>query len=101
VKNTVPTSIKLDRVNKLLVIKLPIEKPRPSASGKSVLVASSHGLQSGEALFRGKPIMVVANAIIFPDKRTKPSGERSNLKSKPGRKSELLHHPIDQEPDEE
>jgi hypothetical protein len=94
-------SIQLDRAKKMLVIKLPVEKLRLSSSGKSELVASSHGLQSGEALFRGKPIMVVANAFIFADKQAKSIGDKSRLKPKSGRKAELLHNPIEQESDEE
>ena len=91
-------SIQLDKAKKLLVIKMPVEKLRLSASGKSELVASSHGLQSGEALFRGKPIMVVANAFIFADRPSKSIGDKS--KSKTGRKGDLFHHPVE-EPKEE
>jgi hypothetical protein len=100
-KEEMSISVQLDKARKTLVIKMPVEKLRPSASGKSELVASSHGLQSGEASFRGRPIMVVANAFIFADKRSKSSGDKSKLKSKTGRKGEVLHHPIEQEPDEE
>ena len=94
-------SIQLDKAKKMVIIKLPLEKLRPSASGKTELLASSHGCQSGEARYRGRLVTVAANAFIFRSDQSKSSGEKSKLKSKTGRKGELLHHPIDQEPDEE
>jgi hypothetical protein len=94
-------SIQLDKAKKMVIIKLPLERLRPSASGKTELLASSHGCQSGEARYRGRLVTVTANAFIFRGDQSKSSGEKSKLKSKTGRKGELLHHPIDQEPDEE
>ena len=91
-------SIQLDKAKKMVIIKLPLEKLRPSASGKTELLASSHGCQSGEARYRGRLVTVTANAFIFADRPSKSIGDKS--KSKTGRKGELLHHPIDQEPDE-
>ena len=93
-------SIQLDRAKKIVTIKLPLEKPRPSASGKTELLASSHGCQSGEARYRGRLVTVTANAFIFRGDQSKPSGDKSKRKSKTGRKSEFLH-PVEQEPDEE
>jgi hypothetical protein len=62
-----------------LVIELTLERPRPSATGKTLLVASTRGVQRSTARFKGKTISVVANAFIFPDtgiaeRRGKPSG---------------------------
>jgi hypothetical protein len=94
-------SIQLDRAKKMLVIKLPLEKLRPSASGKTELLASSHGCQSGEARYRGRLITVTANAFLFRDDQSKSSGDKSRPKSKTGRKAELLHDPIELESDEE
>jgi hypothetical protein len=61
-------AVKIDKKSGNIVIELPLEKPRRSASGKSLLLASSHGCHSGEATFRGYPVVVAASAFIFPDK---------------------------------
>jgi hypothetical protein len=94
-------SIQLDKAKKMVIIKLPLEKLRASSTGKTELLASSHGCQSGEARYRGRLVTVTANAFIFRGDQSKSSGEKSKLKSKNGRKGGLLHHPIDPEPDEE
>jgi len=66
-----------------LVIELPLEKPRPSATGKTLLVASTRGVKRSTARFRGKTISIVANAFIFPDTRAterlgKPAWEQKH-----------------------
>jgi len=69
----------------LLVIELLLEKPRPSATGKTLLVASTRGVKRSTARIKGKIISIVANAFIFPDtevtgRRGKPLGtERREL----------------------
>ena len=47
-----------------LVITIPMTKPTPSASGKTLVVASSHGNQPTSAQVDGKPIIVGLNAYI-------------------------------------
>lgn len=48
-----------------LVIRMKLNKnPSPSASGKTLVVASSRGNQQTEAKFNGKPITVGVNAYI-------------------------------------
>jgi hypothetical protein len=48
-----------------LVIRLPLNKtPVPSASGKSLVVASTHGNQQTEAVVNGQPVIVGVNAYI-------------------------------------
>jgi len=69
----------------ILVIELPLEKPRPSATGKTLLVASTRGVKRSTARVNGKTISIVANAFIFPggkitQRRGKPLGtERREL----------------------
>lgn len=46
-----------------LLITIPIS-PRPSASGKTTVVASSNGNHATSALHNGKPIVVGVNAYI-------------------------------------
>ena len=47
-----------------LVITIPMQKPAPSASGKTLVVASSHGNQPTAAQVDGKPVVVGLNAYI-------------------------------------
>jgi hypothetical protein len=46
------------------VITLPLEKPTPSASGKTLVVASTHGNQRTTVEIDGKPVTVGVNAYI-------------------------------------
>lgn len=61
-----PFSVKVDRGKKTLTIQLPLEKPRLSASGKTLLLATTHGLATGEASYSGRPIVVAASAFVYP-----------------------------------
>ena len=47
-----------------LVIRLPLQEPKPSASGKTLVVATSHGNQQTAATVKGKPVFVGVNAYI-------------------------------------
>lgn len=47
-----------------LIIRLPLESPRPSASGKTLVVASSHGNKATSAQVDGKNITIGVNAYI-------------------------------------
>jgi hypothetical protein len=48
-----------------LVIRVPLNAtPAPSSSGKTLVVASSHGNQKTEALVNGQPVIVGVNAYI-------------------------------------
>ena len=47
-----------------LVIRIPLESPRPSSSGKTLIVASTHGNQTTTATIDGKPIIVGLNAYV-------------------------------------
>lgn len=48
---------------KELVIRLPLEKTR-SVSGKSIVIASTHGNADAGLTFEGKPVKVGVNAYI-------------------------------------
>lgn len=50
-----------------LVIRIPLQKPTKSASGKTLVVATSHGNQQTEAKVDGKLVTVGVNAYIRPD----------------------------------
>jgi len=47
-----------------LVIEVDLHEPRPSASGKTLVVASSHGNQPTTAEVNGQPVVVGLNAYI-------------------------------------
>jgi hypothetical protein len=48
-----------------LVIRLPLNKtPVPSTSGKTLVVASSHGNQKTDAVINGQPVVIGINAHI-------------------------------------
>lgn len=49
-----------------LVITLPMQSPRPSASGKTLVVASSGGNMATTASVNGKPVTIGVNAYIKP-----------------------------------
>ena len=50
----------------VLHIEIQQHVPRPSASGKTLTVASSQGNKPTEALIDGKPVIVGVNAYIKP-----------------------------------
>jgi hypothetical protein len=51
---------------KRLTIVLDLQSPAPSASRKTLVVASSHGNQETTAQINGKPVTVGVNAYIRP-----------------------------------
>ena len=52
--------------NNTLTIEIPLEKPRPSASGKTLVVATSGGNITTTAQVNGKPVTIGLNAYIKP-----------------------------------
>ncbi len=55
--------VSIDEKTNEITITLPIS-PRPSASGKSTVIASSAGNKATEAQYNGKPVIVGVNAYI-------------------------------------
>jgi uncharacterized protein YfaS (alpha-2-macroglobulin family) len=57
----------IDPKTKELVIRVKMnDEPRPSASGKTLVVASSHGNQPTSAQVDGQPVILGLNAYIRP-----------------------------------
>jgi len=56
--------VEIDKKANELVIRLPLQEPTRSASGKSYVVCSSHGNQATTAQIDGKPVIVGLNAYI-------------------------------------
>ena len=49
-----------------LVIRIPLESPSPSASGKTLVVASTRGNLLTNIMVSGKPVKIGVNAYVAP-----------------------------------
>ena len=57
--------VEMSKDGKQITITLDVQDPpAPSASGKTLVVASSHGNQASTATVQGKPVIVGINAYI-------------------------------------
>ena len=56
--------MQVEIVGKELVIKIPMQTPTLSATGKTKIVASSHGNQPTSVIVDGKPLTIGLNAYI-------------------------------------
>lgn len=56
--------LKVEVKDNKLFIEIDLEKPTPSASGKTLVVASTHGNTVTSAEVDGKPVIVGLNAYI-------------------------------------
>ena len=56
--------MKAEIKNGNLIVTIELGTPTPSASGKTMTVASSHGNQPTAAVIDGKPIIIGLNAYI-------------------------------------
>ena len=59
-------SMTVEIKNNKLCIEIDLEKPTPSASGKTLVLASTHGNTVTAAEVNGKPITIGLNAYIKP-----------------------------------
>jgi hypothetical protein len=50
--------------NGTLIVEIPMNEPRPSASGKTMVVASSGGNVTTTAEVNGQPVVIGVNAYI-------------------------------------
>ena len=55
---------RIDEENKTLTLILDLQEPTPSASGKTLVVATTHGNVPTEVQIQGKPVTVGVNAYI-------------------------------------
>jgi hypothetical protein len=49
-----------------LFIELDLEKPAESKSGKTIIIASTHGQKVTDIMIDGKPLVIGVNAFIYP-----------------------------------
>ena len=75
--------VNVSREENTLKIDLPIEQPWLSKSGKTLLIGSSHGSKMTSAKYKGRNILLLLNAFIYPtDKelskyqKKQPSGRK-------------------------
>ena len=54
----------IDEKTRELVIRVPLGNPQPSKTGKTLVVASSHGNQPTTATIDGQPVVIGVNAYI-------------------------------------
>ncbi len=57
--------MKVEIKGKELIITLDLQEPTPSASGKTLVVASTRGNVKTDVLVNGKPITIGVNAYIY------------------------------------
>jgi hypothetical protein len=57
-------NIKAEIVGDNLILTIPMQTPTPSASGKTLIVASSHGNVVTTVVVNGRPVVVGVNAYI-------------------------------------
>ena len=75
--------MKVRREDENLIITLPLKEPRPSRSGKTMLVATSRGPRRTKVRVQGKIVAVVANAFIDRDE---PMAAKPSRRIEKGRK---------------
>lgn len=71
--------VKLDETK--LTITIPRRTPKPSASGKTLVLGTTRGVRTGEATYKGQPVCVVASAFVYPKQKSK-SGDRRSARKK-------------------
>ena len=57
-------ALKVEIKDNKLILEIDLEEPTPSASGKTLVVASTHGNMVTDAEVEGKPLIVGINAYI-------------------------------------
>jgi hypothetical protein len=66
-------ALKVKQEGNVLKIELPLEKPVQSKSGKTTLVASTHGVITTSVRYKGRNIALVANAFVYPKNKVSDS----------------------------
>jgi len=57
-------SAKIDEAAKTITLVLDLQEPTPSASGKTLVIATTHGNQPTDVMLDGQPVIVGVNAYI-------------------------------------
>jgi hypothetical protein len=76
---------RIDRKRKTLTITMPLQKATPSkSSGKTLVVATTHGCQTTEARHSSRPVVITANAFVYSVSRPKGKKRRVDRRPKSG-----------------
>jgi hypothetical protein len=62
--------------NGKITISIPMQTPKPSASGKTLVVATSRGRQVTSLKIDGKAVYVIANVLVDKDEEPHPGARR-------------------------
>lgn len=76
----------------VLVIELPLQEPKVSASGKSIVVATTGGPVNTGVDYKASDLFIVANAYVKNPKYGNPNGDRKKSMRVFRHKSEVLVH---------
>lgn len=60
--------VTIDEKKKTLTVEMQLEDPRPSGSGKTMVIATTSGGKVSDAKFNGKAVTVNLSAYFKPDK---------------------------------
>jgi hypothetical protein len=71
-------SAKFNKNQTKINISMAVETPRPSASGKSELIATSGGVVRTDAIIDGRRVHIICNAFVYPN-GSKPRTKRKNV----------------------
>jgi len=66
IKGAITMAMNVEIRDNKLFIEIDLEKPTPSASGKTLVVASTRGNTVTTAMVDGKPVTIGLNAYIKP-----------------------------------
>jgi hypothetical protein len=64
-------NVAIDKKEKTLTITMPLQTARESASGKTRVIASTHGCHVTDLKRLGRPIVVTANAFVYSGRQPK------------------------------
>jgi hypothetical protein len=63
--------VTINKLENTLTITMPLQNARASASGKTRVIASTHGCHVTDLKRLGRPIVVTANAFVYGGKQPK------------------------------
>ena len=69
---------RINRQRKTLIIEIPYQRAAPSSSGKTIVVATTHGGKATNVHHRGRPVIVIASAFVYPEKNVGKSVSQSS-----------------------
>jgi len=72
-------SITIDRKSKKVTIEMGLETARPSkATGRTMLIASTRGLQTSPELYARRPVLFTANVFFYPANSASSGGDSAD-----------------------